>query len=49
MAKNNKYWTNEKYYPKKGRLNRGTVPPDKMHPGGTIPPDKTHPGGTIPP
>ena len=31
------------------RLNRGTVPPFKMHPGGTVPPVKMHPGGTVPP
>ena len=31
------------------RLNWGTVPPDKTHPGGTVPPYKTHPGRTVPP
>ena len=31
------------------RLNRGTVPLFKMHPGGTVPPFKMHPKGTVPP
>ena len=31
------------------RLDQGTVPPDKTHPGGTVLLDKTHPRGTVPP
>ena len=31
------------------RLNVGTVPPFKIHPGGTVPLFEMHPGGTVPP
>ena len=36
-------------FPKRKRLNGGTVPPFKMHHGGTVPPFKMHHGGTVPP
>ena len=39
----------KEFFPKRKRLNEGTVPPFKMHPGGTDPPFKMHPGGTVPP